>query len=545
MIFKHLLTKHSPLLSAVAAVVAGLLYSYTSPAQTDNKTGFGKIAWKESLEPIHHGVPGKIPFWNGRAERFIYAPAFDYKKIDNANKYRFMITSFADNKQYSFESKIPYAPLSPIWGKVPVGHFEIKVIGISAAGDSLGLAGSGKYYRAAPFNGPYHKPVLPYDESARLALDRLMHKDYVNYWLDHKVPDPDYVNYRYPAKIMSALIVGAVTHARLKPGTDDAVRSTKLAGIIADYLISINYPKSSFWPDFPPTYYGPRIGKNPQSHMQLFNNLTIMGADAGNAYLDLYDLNGDKKYLEAAKKIADTYVKTQMENGTWYLYVNHETGKPTAENLAIPTAVINYFERLQRDYQVKGLELSAQKALAWTMNNPAKTFDWQAQFEDVKAAPPFRRLSREQSCDLAIYLFRKNENIPLAEELTRFSEDQFVIWEQADTSYVVKKDNPNPGWYAKNWITPSVHEQYGFWMPVNRSAGIMIETYWQAYHATKKDIYLAKAKSIANAITLVQEANNGDYPTMFISTPWNLWLNSTVYPAKVMMDLDNRLDKLQ
>ena len=22
-----------------------------------------------------------------------------------------------------------------------------------------------------------------------------------------------------------------------------------------------------------------------------------------------------------------------------------------------------------------------------------------------------------------------------------------------------------PGWFSKNWLTPVVHEQYGFWMP--------------------------------------------------------------------------------
>ncbi|HMR19776.1 MAG TPA: hypothetical protein PKA53_10800, partial [Sphingobacterium sp.] len=165
--------------------------------------------------------------------------------------------------------------------------------------------------------------------------------------------------------------------------------------------------------------------------------------------------------------------------------------------------------------------------------------------EDVKPMPQFRRLNREQACDLAIYFFRRNENITLAEELTSFAEDQFVIWEQADTTYVVRPGNPRKGFHAKNWITPSVHEQYGFWMPVNRAAGIMIENYWYAYQATKKEIYLAKAESIANAITIIQEANGGDYPTMAIAYPWNMWLNSTVYPAKVMMSFKERLDKLK
>lgn len=502
---------------------------------------FGEIAWEESAIPVRPGEPGKAPFWNDFARRFIYAPAFDYKAVENAAKYRFEILSLEDSSVFRFESEKPYAPLSPVWTKMPVSLFDIKVIGISEKGDSLGLAGEGRYYRAAPFNGVYHEPVLPYDSSALVALDKLMQKDFMNHWLTHQEPDPDYRLYRYPAKIMSALIVGAVTHARLKP--EDAKRSTVMATTIADYLIGISYPETSRWPGFPPTYHGPLIGKNPKGHMQLANNLTIMGADAGHAYLDLYDLTGNEKYLHAARKIAETYVNTQMENGTWHLYVNHETGDPIADNLAIPTSPVNYFERLTKEYHVEGLEEASQKALNWIMENPVKTFDWQGQFEDVKPFPPYERLSREQACDLAIYLFKKKENLELADELTRFAEDQFVIWEKPE-DMSVSKNSKNPGWFSKNWITPSVQEQYGFWMPVNRSAGIMIRTYREAYNATKKEIYLAKAKSIANAITLVQEANDGDYPTMFIRTPWTYWVNSVVYPAKEMMQLQNNLNNI-
>jgi len=72
----------------------------------------------------------------------------------------------------------------------------------------------------------------------------------------------------------------------------------------------------------------------------------------------------------------------------------------------------------------------------------------------------------------------------------------------------------------------------------------MIDTYLEAYKATKKEIYLAKAKSIANALTLVQKEHNGDYPTMFTKYDMNFWLNSVVYPAKVMMKLGNTLEKL-
>ncbi len=527
----------------ILSVFAAFLFSFSSSQVTSSANkSFGEIALKESVVPIHPGEPGKTPFWNMHAHQFIYAPAFDYKMVDKATKYRYKIVSLNNASQYTFESKIPYAALSPVWASVPVGYFNLEVTGLSEKGDSLGVAGKGKYYRAATFNGPYYEPVMAYDKSARIALDNLLKKDYVEYWLKHKEPDPSYVNYRYPSKIYGALVIGAITHAQLKPGTADAKRSKELAIILADYMLSIRFKEGTPWEYHVPTYYGERSVNPPKPHLHISNHFTVMGVDAGNAFLDLYDFTGDKKYFEAAKRIADTYLKNQLDNGSWYQFVKHETGKPTAENITIPTSIINYFDRLRNDYKVGGLENSTARAFKWIMENPVKTWDWQGQFEDVFARPPYVNLSREQACDLAIYLFKNKKDFKLAEELIRFAEDQFVIWEKPVN---IAYQEPRPGGNSKNWITPSVQEQYVFWMPIGRAAGIMVETFWQAYVATKKEIYLAKAKSIANTFTKVQKENNGDYPTFFTKYPMNLWLNSTVYPAKVLMTLENNLNKFK
>ena len=277
--------------------------------------------------------------------------------------------------------------------------------------------------------------------------------------------------------------------------------------------------------------------------MQHEHNMITYGADAGNAYLDLYDLTGDEKYLKAAKNIASTYVKTQLDNGSWYLYVNNQTGEPVEEPLTIPTEIINYFDRLRVDYDMPQLEEATKKAFAYTMENPVETFDWNAQFEDVKARKPYQNLSREQACNLAVYLFRNNptkEDIELAEELIRFAEDQFIIWEKPEPLLNWKRGS---GGLPQNWVTPSVQEQYVFWRPIARSSGIMIDTFWEAYKSTGKDIYLAKAKSLANTFLIVQKMHNGDYPTHFTEHKMNFWLNNVVYPAKVLMNLERNLER--
>lgn len=82
-------------------------------------------------------------------------------------------------------------------------------------------------------------------------------------------------------------------------------------------------------------------------------------------------------------------------------------------------------------------------------------------------------------------------------------------------------------------------------MPSARNTGLMIETYWHAYEATNKDVYLAKALSIANNFTRVQQVHDGDYPTFFTKYPMNFWINNSIYPAKVMMTLKNNLDNIK
>ena len=517
---------------------------------------FGESEWKASAEPLRPGSPNQVPFWNVFAERFIFAPAFDIKPVTGATQYRFDLKNLKDGSVHRFQAATPHAPLSAVWAAVPAGNVELKITALAPDGRELGLAGEKKFFRAAPFDGPYLKPEMPYDASGALALEKALGKPFVQSWFKTKEPDYDYYFYRYPAKLFGSLIVGAVTQARLKAGTEEAKRMTELARIVADYNLSISFPAGKPLEYFPPAYGGKTVGKNPKSHMQLSNYMIIAAAESGQAYLDLYDLTNDGKYFEAAKRIAQTYLKTQQPNGTWICYLNHETGQPTADKPAIPTSTINFFERLKNDYKVEGLQSAIDRAFAWIMANPVKDFEWLAQYEDVglSNAPKYRRMSREQPCDLAIYLCKTRARDPkmvvLAEELIRFSEDQFITWEEME-DLVVNGNNTirsptdeklkTPGWYSRTWLLPVVHEQYGFWMPSARNTGLMIETYWHAYRATKKEVYLAKALSIANNFTRLQKLHHGEYPTMFTPHAMNYWLNNSIYPARVMVNLQKDL----
>lgn len=529
------------------ALFAALVTPCAMVAQ-EQQGQFGANALAETATPIRPGVPDKSPFWNAYAHQYIYAPAYQFVDVEGAVKYHFKVTSEAGGPVLEFDAEHPWAPLSPVWTKVPVGVYNVRVDALDGAGKSLAAYQLVGQYRAAWFNGPYNKPVMPYADSARAALQQILAKDYVQYWFDHKAPDPGYNYYRYPAKIWGALVVGAVTQARLQAGTPEAAKMTELARIVADALLAETFKPGTALEYIPATYHVKNYEKDfAGTEFNTDGDLTISAIDGGVAFLEIYDLTHDAKYLQEAERIARTLVKQQLPNGTWYTFVYPETGKPVYPNYAIPTSILNYFDRLMSQYHVEGLTDARNRAFKWLMDNPVKTFDWQAQFEDVAARPPYANQSREQACDLAIYLLRHRKDdasyLPLAEELMRYAEDQFVIWEKPAPRRQIasNREERQPGAQGANWITPSAQEQYTFWMPVGRTAAVMMETWRVAYEATGNPVYLAKAKSLANTFTVVQQVHNGIYPTFFTRFQMNFWLNSVVYPARFMMILDDSL----
>lgn len=93
--------------------------------------------------PLRPGIPGKVPFGNAYAKSFMYAPAFD---------------------------KVPYAPLTPIWDKLPVGQVALAVEGLDDKKQIFGLSGTRIFSRAAGYNDPRIRKKMDYYESAVKAL---------------------------------------------------------------------------------------------------------------------------------------------------------------------------------------------------------------------------------------------------------------------------------------------------------------------------------------------------------------------------------------
>lgn len=501
-----------------------------------------QMAEDESLITIHPGIPGQSPFWNTYAKRFIYTPAFDFEEVEGADDYQYIARTDSSDHDYIFISNVPWKPLVPVWNDLPIGKISLTVLARKNE-EILDTAGVRVFHKASPYHGPYRHPEVNFRTSVQQLVNYLYKAPYIQFWLKNGTPDPDYGLYGYPSKMFAAVIQGMLLYEKFEIEERKKENAIKIARIVADYLIGISQPAGSFMEYFPPTYTGPIYADMVDEYRgeSLADRIMLIyPATVGQAYLDLFDYTGEDRYLEAGIRIADTYRNLQLSNGSWYLLIYIETGEPVTKNYVVPTGIISFLDRIKVEHGIKNYDSCRNRALAFIENNLIKNFNWEGQFEDQKPSERYRNLSKGQACSYASYLLKEESDDPeklrLAEELIRFAEDQFVIWDNRNNidSWGISSDK---------WLTPCVLEQYNFYTPVNASSGNMIEIFKQAYDKTGNILYLAKALDLANTIVDTQNRQTGHYPTYLVSDLLDQegWINCMVYTARVIDELDGFL----
>jgi hypothetical protein len=86
----------------------------------------------------------------------------------------------------------------------------------------------------------------------------------------------------------------------------------------------------------------------------------------------MYDLTKDKKYLEAAKRVAGAYRNTQLPSGTWPFSALPKTGGGNGERP--PAHQIWFLDRLSSHYGIRNYEDTADRAFHWQLENQVKPF---------------------------------------------------------------------------------------------------------------------------------------------------------------------------
>ena len=103
--------------------------------------------------------------------------------------------------------------------------------------------------------------------------------------------------------------------------------------------------------------------------------------------------------------------------------------------------------------------------------------------------------------------------------------------------------NDKWGWYD-HWHTPSVLEQYRCYCPIDASVAKLIRYFLFMYDLTGNKLDLAKARTLGDSMTQIQEAS-GRIPTPFRKappSPWGDWINcmyASAFAMKKLAEYDN------
>lgn len=506
-------------------------YAQSVPTSVDY-VKMNKQAAAEYLRPIRPGYEGKNPFWNRFSYKFIYAPAFDFENVKGASKYLFTITSKEDyNRKWTFTSDSPKAALVPVWAAIPPGQVALQVDALDANGKIISVAGKREFLRDFPFQGPYHSAVRPYEEAAKKALLAIHKLKPIQHWINSTEPDMSYEHNSYPCKIIGATVAISVLMAEKMPAYRK--EAEQIARNAAQFLIDQSRPEGDPLAYFPPTYYGDNLAaKRPENKGK---TMTMEAASAGSAFLDLYDLTKEQKYMDRALGIADTYLRIQNADGSYPIKVDFYTGKPVNDSKAMLQPLMNYFRRLHDNYGITKYDQAHNKAEVWMKTVALRDFDFTGQFEDVSVSNlrPYENLTNCTAAPYASYLLKKAhptaEEIAYAKDLIRLSEDQFLYWNTFPDKMGLRRIS-----------TPCVFEQYKYRKPVDSSVCNVSNAFLDAYNVTGDQLYLQKAKALIDNITINQSSVNG-----IISTTWDFretdkdgsrtfWINCSLHSIRTL-----------
>jgi hypothetical protein len=212
----------------------------------------------------------------------------------------------------------------------------------------------------------------------------------------------------------------------------------------------------------------------------------------GLAYLELYGVSEDQKYLNAAIRIAETLRRLQRQDGGFPFRVQPKSGKVLAPYTASVMWYIHFFEDLADFTGDESYRDIRHRAFHWLMENPVKTNDWQGFYGDI--ATGAKSYDQWTALDTAMYLLDKRSEdasyLPTAVALVKWVEEKLVV-----------KDGYYPG-------IPAIWEQTAYPVILTMHTNRLAEIYARLWGATGDPKYKQLAVQIANTVTW-QEMSDG------------------------------------
>ena len=491
------------------------------------------------------GVNGNA-FWNIQAQAFMFCPSFDFAPMFGAAGYLFEAMDEKGNL-HSFKADSSYALLTPIWDELEPGQVQLYVYSLDKAGNKTAMIGARSFHKSAPFTGEYPPKAVDYRTAAKKVYDYLLCDPYISDWAEGKY-NTDYHLGMFVTKMNSAIVNAMINYAKLSP--KNAEKAITIAKNAADFMLQVTAPEGSPIEGLPPTYYViPDLDNTMKQHHVVSKRLdTIMliyPCSAGIAYLNLYKETKDEKYFAAAIKIAEYYKAHVLENGTWHQMLSVKTGESLAKQYSVPHTICAFLYKAYKITNDESYSKLAQGAMNYLWNNTVKDFHWEGQFEDAVLSQHYSNMTHFTASaiisDIANNHADNPEKIECAKELMRYIEDQFVVWDKPLKHHT--HDNTD------NWYYPAGLEQYAWYVPIDSSTASIMASFLNMHRLTGDELYLAKAKALADSITRMQNSENGMIPTHWRfrdckETGGELWINCLIGTANRLFEIAEYIDKL-
>ncbi|WP_158884495.1 hypothetical protein [Rhodanobacter sp. L36] len=222
------------------------------------------------------------------------------------------------------------------------------------------------------------------------------------------IPDRHWAN---STGYLRAMLEGFVEH--LYPYTGDAETIQLLEDAVDYELVHGTTPRDYAWSGVPYASADPGAAnyRGWSQHAVDFIEPPIVGED-GYGYLRLYEMTGEARYLEAAKRCADALVKNiragDATHSPWPVRVDARSGRVRGKamgeysaNVIEPIALLDEMIRLQFG-DVVGYRGAREQAWQWLRRYPMKNNVWVGYFEDV--APTMGNMNNVIPLETARYV---------------------------------------------------------------------------------------------------------------------------------------------
>ena len=501
------------------------------------------------------GVNGN-PFWNVNAMQFTYAPSFYFPTLPNGGARGVLFTATDKNGDtHTFRGDSATAALTPIWSELPTGVVTLKAEALDKNGCVSYLLGVRTFFKCSPFPGRENLPAKdrPYRDAAMLAFRYVFTDSVCQHWLKEGKPDPEFPLNVYPAKTFGSVINAMLAYAKLSPeSADEAMQIAKAA---ADYMIAISYGEDSPLCGLPPTYYYADLnvekvrGVAPAAEERKDTVMLIYPAEAGNAYLALFEATGEQKYFDAATRIAAYYREHVQPNGNWYLQISAITGQPAGENFCNYIIILKFLTNMYNHTGDDVWRTLGRNYFAYLKERTIERFNWEAQFEDSPVCANYDNLSHVNANEMIEYLLLHERDMPgaleTATELMRFVEDQFVVWGE----YPPWMEDWNPD-APLPLPSPASLEQYACYWPIDACTCMSMVSFLYMYQATGNRLYYEKAAALGDKITRMQYADSGAIPTFWLPIKrtgelLQFWLNCHIASAFALGKLAEAAEEIE